>query len=133
MMAILLVSYFIPSTAPATSNTHGNLRQQIRRIDFLGSLLLCKTIILFLLPITMGGNQIPWDHPSIWALFAGAMISGVVFVLVESKWAVEPVFPLPLLRRWDIVAPYGVLLLQNMAQTFVRSRLIIHDDTRKRD
>ncbi|KAH8172466.1 major facilitator superfamily protein [Sarocladium implicatum] len=118
--AILLVAYFIPSTAPATSeNSKRSLREQIQRIDFIGSFFLCTTIILLLLPVTMGGNQVPWTHPMIQSLFTSAGVACLLFVLIESRWAVEPVFPLMLLRRWDIVAPYGVLLLQNMAQTFM--------------
>lgn len=95
------------------------IADQIRRVDFLGSFVLCIGIILFLLPVTMGGNQLPWVHPVILSLFVGATLFVILFSLIESKWAIEPIFPLHLLGRWDIVAPYGILLLQNVAQTFV--------------
>lgn len=73
-----------PSTKPA-----------LRRIDFLGSGLLVSSLVLFLLGLNTGGNQLPWSHPLI---ITSLVLSGVIlaaFLYLEStpRWVPEPVIP----------------------------------------
>lgn len=67
----------------------------------------------------MGGNQFAWGHPVIISLFAAAGVLGLSTAFVELRVAKEPIFPLRLLVQRDVVLPYSILLLQNIAQTFV--------------
>lgn len=90
-----------------------------KRIDILGATVMCTMIVTFLLPISMGGNQFPWDHPLVPGLFGASVALAGVFAYVELKVAKEPIFPLGLLVRRDVILPYGILFLQNIAQTFV--------------
>lgn len=92
---------------------------RLRRVDSLGAFLMCTTIVVFLLPISMGGNQLPWKHPAIGGLFAMSLALAGAFSYVELRLAKEPIFPLTLLTRQDVVIPYAILFFQNIAQTFV--------------
>ncbi|KAK9241882.1 major facilitator superfamily domain-containing protein [Lipomyces tetrasporus] len=69
-----------------------------QRIDFLGSLTLVSTLVLFLLAVAIGGNYAPWNSP---AVIFTLLLSGVflmIFVYVELRVAREPVIPLFLLK-----------------------------------
>jgi hypothetical protein len=80
---------------------------------------MCTTLITFLTPLSIGGNQVPWSHPLIAALFVASCVFGLLFSYVELRRANEPIFPLALLMRRDVVFPYAIIFLQNIAQTFV--------------
>ncbi|KAJ9607073.1 hypothetical protein H2200_008145 [Cladophialophora chaetospira] len=79
-----------PSTKPALS-----------RIDFLGSAFLVASLVLLLMGLNTGGNQLPWDHPAIIASLVLSAVTFVVFVYVESnpRWAPEPVLPVVLIAK----------------------------------
>lgn len=83
---------------------------------------MCAAIVTFLLPFSLGGNQFAWTHPIIFILLGTSHFLTFIFGYVELKVAREPIFPLTLLRRRDVVLPYGILFLQNIAQTLVRTR-----------
>lgn len=68
------------------------------------------------MPIQIGGTKVPWTHPSIFILFGAAVLLSGAFVATEKWWAVEPIFPLELLRHRDIVLSYIVSGAQMAAQ-----------------
>jgi hypothetical protein len=62
-----------------------------------------------MLPLEIGGQKIPWSHPNIFILFAiGTLLLGL-FVLAETHWAREPVFPLRLLRSRQALLGYLIV------------------------
>jgi hypothetical protein len=73
---------------------------KLRRIDFLGCLMLVCTVGCPLLGFSLKSTEeIPWSHPLIWGLFVFSAVSGVLFVLVEKYWAPYPVMPLRLMTQ----------------------------------
>ncbi|KAJ4243047.1 hypothetical protein NW757_011578 [Fusarium falciforme] len=69
-----------------------------------------------MMPLEIGGQKIPWSHPIIFALFAAGIVLAVAFVLVESRWAKEPIFPLRLLRNAQVTKSYSMVAAQAGAQ-----------------
>jgi hypothetical protein len=62
-----------------------------------------------MLPLEIGGQKIPWSHPNIFALFAiGTFLLGL-FVLAETCWAREPIFPLRLLQNPQALLGYFIV------------------------
>jgi hypothetical protein len=100
----------------------GSQYSKLMRIDFLGAFLLSTSIVLGLLVLDLGGQQIPWPDVRILVMFSMSLATGVCFLLVEAFWATEPVFPLRLLLNRDVVASYINLCSQSAAQMAV-SRL----------
>ncbi|KAL1897582.1 hypothetical protein Sste5346_003887 [Sporothrix stenoceras] len=122
VLAIILVGWrlTVPEKVfPAGDEEETTSTSRLRRIDFLGAALMCATIVTFLLPLSMGGSQLPWTHPLMLALFGASQVLAGFFCYVELRVAKEPIFPLPLLARRDVVLPYLILFLQNIAQTFM--------------
>ncbi|KAF2709933.1 major facilitator superfamily transporter [Pleomassaria siparia CBS 279.74] len=79
---------------------------KLARVDFLGSITLAAAIVSILLPLELGGEKMPWNHPLIVVCFVSALFFGLAFVLIELYWAAEPIFPLFLLARRDVVTAY---------------------------
>jgi EmrB/QacA subfamily drug resistance transporter len=62
------------------------------RIDYLGAVLIVSAVCCILLVTTMGGNEVPWNAPSIKALIGGAILLVVACVVQELRSS-EPVLP----------------------------------------
>jgi len=79
-----------PSTKPA-----------LARIDFLGSGTLVTSLVLLLLGLNTGGNQLPWSHPLIITSLVLATATLALFFYLEStpRWVPEPIIPVSLIIR----------------------------------
>ncbi|KIV91981.1 hypothetical protein PV10_06466 [Exophiala mesophila] len=79
-----------PSTKPTLS-----------RIDFVGAGLLVTSLVLLLLGLNTGGNQLPWAHPLIITSLVLSFVTLSLFLYVESTpWLIpEPIVPVSLVAR----------------------------------
>ncbi|CAM4338830.1 MDR family MFS transporter [Paenibacillus tarimensis] len=73
-------------------------RKQAESIDYLGSLFITLAIVPLLLAFSWAGKDYEWGSPEILLLFAGSVISAVIFLVVETK-VKSPILPLPILRN----------------------------------
>ncbi|RSL63300.1 hypothetical protein CEP53_004481 [Fusarium sp. AF-6] len=95
--------------------TKSSLASKLRRIDFTGALFMSITILSFLLIIDVGGEKVPWTSILIYLLGGVSLVSGLLFVMVESR-AAEPIFPLHLLSSRAVLTPYIIITMQNASQ-----------------
>lgn len=72
-------------------------KSRIKRVDFLGATTLVTTLVLLLLGLNAGGNQVPWTHPLVLTTIPLSLVSLGVFIYVEDEVASEPVIPVRLL------------------------------------
>lgn len=109
MLVYFKVNYSIPST-PGTGPTFDETaRQKFARIDFLGCFLLAGFVGALLLAVSIktsavGEDELAWSDPLIAGLFGASAGLFLVFMLVETKVAREPVLPLELLHRRTAVS-----------------------------
>ncbi|GBG07949.1 MFS transporter [Paenibacillus sp. MY03] len=82
-------------------------RKPSESIDYAGSFFLSITIIALLLGFTWAGSKYEWASFEILGLFGAAIISLILFILVE-RHAKSPVLPLSLFRN-DIVTISNVI------------------------
>jgi EmrB/QacA subfamily drug resistance transporter len=66
-------------------------------VDKAGIALLSITLILLLVPTSLGGTTWAWGSPEVIGMFAVGLVTLVAFILVERR-AAEPVLPLRLFR-----------------------------------
>jgi len=80
------------------------------RIDHSGMALVSIATTCLVLASTWGGSQYEWGSPMIVGLFAGAAVTGALFVWNESK-AAEPIIPLHLFkdRNFNLTTTAGLL------------------------
>ena len=67
--------------------------QKLKRIDYLGTIVVVGATVALLLALNWGGNQYKWSSPIIIVLLIVGSIGYIIFGLIESKFAVEPVAP----------------------------------------
>lgn len=67
-------------------------------IDYPGALLLVGGVSILLVWVSLGGQQLEWTSGASLALVATAVVVLALAVLVEGRYAVEPVVPLRLFR-----------------------------------
>ncbi|KAF7949948.1 uncharacterized protein EAE97_003457 [Botrytis byssoidea] len=89
---------------------------KLRRIDFVGAFLLTGTIAAFLGSLSLGGQALPWSHPTVLGLLLGSVVLGAIFVGYEVKVAAEPIFPPALAVQRDVATSYAINALQLSAQ-----------------
>ncbi|WVR06002.1 hypothetical protein IAU60_003030 [Kwoniella sp. DSM 27419] len=78
--------------------------QLFKRIDFLGCILLAGWVGAALIAVSIKTNSTSvnayrWSDPLIIGLFASSGVLFILFLLVELRWAAEPVMPFELLHR----------------------------------
>jgi hypothetical protein len=106
------VRYAVPSdptsgtTTPRAKQTPAQL---LRRIDWLGCFLLAAWVGSALVAVSLktastSVDAYKWTSPIILGLFGASAGLFVIFLVVELKWAAEPVMPFELLHRRTPIA-----------------------------
>lgn len=111
--ASIVVIYFVLDLPRPEQN---NLSDKIRRIDFLGALLLILTVTAILLGLDSGAN-IGWQQVGTIAPLAAVPILMTIFVQVESKYATNPFVPGHVIFHRSLFAGFLVCFF-NMACQF---------------
>ncbi|KAI9231459.1 MAG: major facilitator superfamily domain-containing protein [Podila humilis] len=93
----------------------GSLANKMKRIDFLGTLVLLAAVVLILLPLSWGGTKYAWSSGIIIGLLCGAAVSVVLFILVECRFAREPIVPIHLFKIRNLWATFSSLFFGGMA------------------
>lgn len=80
------------------------------KIDYLGMMLIALATTALVLVGTWGGSQYDWNSPEILGLAAAAVVTSVLFVIVELR-ASEPVMPMMLFksRNFNLTTIAGLL------------------------
>ncbi|CAB5331361.1 unnamed protein product [Rhizophagus irregularis] len=93
----------------------GSLLQKLKRIDYIGTIVVVGSTIALLLPLNWGGNEYPWSSPVIIVLLVVGFVGYIIFGLVETKLAIEPVAPPHLFKRLHVVGCFTTNFFQGMA------------------
>ncbi|KAK9899963.1 MFS general substrate transporter [Cystobasidium minutum MCA 4210] len=94
---ICIIHFAVVSWKVNIPSGPGSMSEKIKRIDFLGALSMVSAVSLLLVGLSMGGNQLPWNHPLVYGTLIGGGVLVVIFVLVEKYVAREPLLPLRVL------------------------------------
>src|SRR6202158_5764369 len=101
LIALTVLWFSFPNVRPV-------LRE--RRIDYLGAGTLVAGVVPLLLALSWGGNDYPWNSPTILGLFGVAAVMLVAFIWVERR-AAEPIIPLSLFRNGIVTVSVLALML----------------------
>ncbi|WP_405439656.1 MFS transporter [Streptomyces avidinii] len=71
------------------------------KVDWLGAFLISGAVSLLLIWVTQAGDSYEWISWQTWAMTGGALVLGLLFILVESR-ASDPIIPLRLFRNKTI-------------------------------
>jgi MFS family permease len=117
ILGLMLVLWKLPepgTKAASPSGSEGEKVSGFARVDFAGAASLVATIVSGMLALDLGMKGHPLyisiSMSVIFLLFLG------LFVLVEKQHAKEPILPLGLICRRDVLAAYLVIALQSAGQ-----------------
>ncbi|KAJ2612933.1 hypothetical protein H4S08_002468 [Coemansia sp. RSA 1365] len=82
----------------------GTIREKIRRMDILGSLVFQGFIIPIIIAFSWAGQGHKWISGQVLGTIFGSLAVGVIFLIVEWKVAVEPIIPLRLFKIRNVTA-----------------------------
>ena len=133
LSAIFLIIWYLPETKSQSLDYDSDgeaaarrFKSKLSRVDFKGSILFALVVLTFLLPVELGGVELPWTSGPIMGLFTLSTVLLYVFVVVE-RGQEEPILPLEIFERRDAVISYLILGLQTAAQvgvSYLRTREI---------
>ena len=98
LVSLLIISFQLGTIRSNSPPALARGWAQITRVDFLGSLTLVLALALLLVGLTTGGNIVPWSHPLASVTLPLAAVLLGLFILVEQKFAREPILSLHFLR-----------------------------------
>ncbi|KAJ9058807.1 hypothetical protein DSO57_1008337 [Entomophthora muscae] len=96
--AIVLI-FFIP--LPKAS---GGMSEKLQRIDIVGTVSLLVCITLFVLAMNWGGHTYPWISVPVLLSLGLSVAILVIFIVVEFKFAAEPVLPVESFNRNVVIS-----------------------------
>lgn len=117
-LAIILCSAYLPnhtSTLDETDVANQLKKSKFSRIDFKGAFIFAALVLALLLPLELGGVNVPWSHPLIFVLLGASAILLVLFIAVEKRQA-EPILPLEIFHSKDAILSFLILGFQTAAQ-----------------
>ncbi|PIA13501.1 MFS general substrate transporter [Coemansia reversa NRRL 1564] len=88
--------------------------KKLKRVDFLGSLVLIGAVVMLLLGLTWGGRTFPWSSARVICLLVFGFLLLIVFILIEWKVAVEPTVPVHLFQIRNVCLAVSCQLLMGM-------------------
>ncbi|KAJ2784576.1 isoleucine--tRNA ligase [Coemansia javaensis] len=92
--AILVgVALLLSIAAPRALRRDGRLVDQLKRIDWLGSVFIAGSVLTMVLAMNYGGNLYAWASGVVIALLVLSVFLFVLFVFIERKMASETVLP----------------------------------------
>ncbi|KAI9505382.1 hypothetical protein GGI25_004654 [Coemansia spiralis] len=96
-VVLIIVLLFLRLPQPS-----GSLMEKLKKVDFLGSLVLIGGTVMLLLALTWGGKSYPWRSAKIICLLVFGIVSLVVFMLIEWKTTADPTVPIRLFRNRNV-------------------------------
>lgn len=102
----------VGDNAPSKPGILPTVFHDLRKLDWLGVVLVVGIVTCFVLPLSLGGNYWPWSSPQVIVLFAVAIVCLVVFIYVEQYVAKDrALIPIRLMKNKALLAAWASLFL----------------------
>ncbi|KAJ1915736.1 hypothetical protein H4219_004153 [Mycoemilia scoparia] len=89
-------------------------KEKLKRIDFLGSLIIVAGLVVLLLALSWGGKEYPWNSAVIISLLVVGLVLLIAFVLVEAYIPPEPILKISLFKSYSMLALIIAILTSGM-------------------
>ncbi|KAJ2719116.1 hypothetical protein GGI07_005409 [Coemansia sp. Benny D115] len=96
-VVLIIVVLFLRLPQPS-----GSLLAKLKRVDFVGSLVLIGAVVMLLLALTWGGKTFPWNSARVICLLVFGILLLGVFLLIEWKTKADPTVPLRLFKNRNL-------------------------------
>ncbi|KAF9438254.1 hypothetical protein BGZ76_008987 [Entomortierella beljakovae] len=92
----------------------GNVWEKLAAIDWAGTFFMALTTVFLLLPTNLGGNMYEWKSPLVISFYCLSVPSAIAFLLIEAKYAKQPIVPPYLWKNRNVVTLFSVNLFMGM-------------------
>ncbi len=99
----------VDAEGSSSKDTRQTTMTKLRRIDFPGAFLIATSIVAFVLIFNLASKNLTLFDPLIIGLILVWVLSILLFLLVEAKYASEPIFPLRLILERDVLTAYLIM------------------------
>jgi EmrB/QacA subfamily drug resistance transporter len=99
----IYINLNLPEGSPGLGSL-GNIKEKLKRVDFLGAFTLVSALMAVMLAASLGGRQIAFSSKTFIGLCIGALILLLAFIYVESYVSEEPIIPVELLTIRTVLA-----------------------------
>ncbi|KAJ7119114.1 MFS general substrate transporter [Mycena epipterygia] len=97
-LLLLFLKVREPALVLAAAGT--SITAKLKRIDYAGSASLVLTLLTFLVGMNFKTTaSYEWEDPHVWGFLTAAVVSACSFLLIELKFAAEPILPMSMLKR----------------------------------
>ncbi|KAJ3103634.1 hypothetical protein HDU97_009973 [Phlyctochytrium planicorne] len=108
---ITLITFTIFMKSSPTSS----IKENIRRIDFLGSVVLMAAVCCLITPLQLGGSTWDWNAPQTIGLFGTSTVLFAIFAYIELQISQEPIIPYNLFTNRSVPALLFIAFLLDAA------------------
>lgn len=99
LAGVFLSVFFHPPKAK------GSIKEKLLLIDYPGTFLLTAGVVLFLLGLTFGGEEFPWNSGAVISLFVLGGLIIIAFCVWNFKFSKNPILPLSIVSVPQVVFP----------------------------
>lgn len=105
--------------------------EKIKRIDFFGTITLILSVICLLLALNWGGTEYEWSSGVIIGLFIGFVVLLIIFLIIEYKFAKEPIVPFSIFKNIQTTLSFIVTFFTGVTfLTAINSLPLLYQDGR---
>lgn len=117
-LSLILLLWRLPSQiGNVTEQETLSIQQKASRIDFAGFVILPIALTTTFISLDLAGKLQPWTYIAPSSLAAVALFA--IFYYVERSYAKEPIIPMDLIIKPDVMIPYFLVFVQTAAQFVV--------------
>ncbi|KAI8050030.1 major facilitator superfamily domain-containing protein [Thamnidium elegans] len=98
-IAVVVLVLFLRLPTP-----QGKLSEKLKRVDYAGTMIVLAFATLFLLALNFGGQTFPWKSAAVIIPLVLSVLLVGLLVIVESKYAKEPLMPPRLFKNRSVVS-----------------------------
>ncbi|KAI8575503.1 hypothetical protein K450DRAFT_261509 [Umbelopsis ramanniana AG] len=98
-VAMAIIFFFLDSPIPK-----GTIKEKLKRVDYVGTMIVLSFATLFLLAMNFGGQTFPWKSAAVIVPLVLTVVLIVALCVVESRFAKEPIMPPRLFKSRSVVA-----------------------------
>ncbi|GAA5810324.1 hypothetical protein MFLAVUS_003745 [Mucor flavus] len=98
-IAVVVLVLFLRLPTP-----QGKLSDKLKRVDYAGTVIVLAFATLFLLALNFGGQTFPWKSAAVIVPLVLSVLLVGLLVVVESKFAKEPLMPPRLFKNRSVVS-----------------------------
>ncbi|EIW80164.1 MFS general substrate transporter [Coniophora puteana RWD-64-598 SS2] len=101
VIAITIITFILPFKP-----VQGNMKDKIKRIDYMGTFLTLAGSVMVLLPLTWGGVSYSWYSGPVLGPLIGGLAVIVLFCVWEAYGALLPIIPMYIFKHTTVVGVY---------------------------